>query len=442
MFLCQSWRTLPLIIASLLPWQTSATTLVQAIQQAGVYNASFQADMFQRFAANEKEAQGLAGLLPSIQLNINYNQQDQPGATYAAKVTRHDSAFTFNQPLFDVGKFADYLRGRALSKRGDVAFLGQQQKLIYDVAEAYAKVLYQREILKAANAATDVYARTLAQTKMAMSLGDATRVDLDEAQANLEVYLAKEIEASNNLNLAGTRYNRLTGLDYQTIVSFPAACLMKRKHPETETVLFQKVLANNTDIRRAEAELDIAKTEVYKASGAHLPTVNFQAYYGNNWSRAENSNGLDDIFGSTSKTKNTNVGISVSVPLFSGGGQLSQSREAAYAREQARYSVIDTKQVAKEQLHNALLNIRNGERLVTSTQRVILSEESKVKSTRVGKEQGLRTQLDELNALQRYYDAMNKNAEAIYSLFVAEISLDKAIGDLGYKRMAEMTCTH
>ncbi|MGV3344319.1 TolC family protein [Enterobacteriaceae bacterium LUAb1] len=422
--------------------QAQATTLLEAIQSAGAKNAKLQVAVYQQLTGKEKYHQGLAGLLPEIQLTGSYNLQDQPGATWAAKVKRHNYSISLNQPLFDLSKYADYLRGKALEDHAHLELINAQQELAYTVSDAYADVLYQREIYHAAQAATQVYSTQLQQAISAVQLGDATQVDRDEAQANYDLYQAKEIEAQSYLSVAGEKYHRLTGLDYHDISNISAHCLLKKtvNDSKEEPALWQHVLAHNASIRVAMAQWNVTKTGVYRANSAHLPTVSLQASYGTNWSRAEDSNYLDEIFGSTSKTTNTNITLAVSVPLFTGGRQLSQSREAVYIREQARYALIDSRQKAQEELRSALLKIKNGQMLVMSTQRVIRSEQQKINSTSVGKTLGLRTQLDELNAYQSYYEAVRNNAEARYKLLMAKIARDKVLGELGHRSIAQITC--
>ena len=432
----------PLLLAAVLfPCGVNATTLLEAIRNAGAVNPELQAAMYRQLAGSEKSSQGLAGLLPTIQLSGGYNQQDQPKATYAAKVTRHNYAISLNQPLFDLSKYADYLRGRAIADSADIDLLRAQETLAYDVAEAYAGVLYQNEVHQAARAATQVYENELQQTTLAISLGNATRVDVDEAQANRDLFRAKEIEAHNNLSAAATKYRRLTGLEHDAIAPISAACLLQGAQTGKEQDLYQRALAHNSQIRSARAQWEIAKTGVYQAHSAHLPTVNFQASYGTNWSRAEDSNLLDEMFGTTSKSTNTHLGVSVSVPIFSGGQQMSQSREAVYTREQMRYSLIDAQQKVKEELHNALLNMTNSRSLVTSTQQMIRSEQNKIRSTATGKKLGLRTKMDELNAYQSYYEAVKNNAEARYKLLMAKVSQARATGDLGHNAIAQISCS-
>ncbi|QKJ86071.1 TolC family outer membrane protein [Paramixta manurensis] len=422
----------------------TADTLLDAVRAAGASNAEIQAAIYQQLAGNEKRWQGLAGLLPTIQLGGSYTQQDQPRASYAAKVTRHDSSISLSQPLFDLTKYADYMRGKAMSESAEIELMKAQEKLISDVADAYANVLYQQEVLNAARHASKAYQHQLAQAQAAIKLGDATRIDIDEAQANLDVSQAKVIEAENELLTAGAQYQRLTGLNYAHIEAISPHCLLQNAPEATnsEKALFNQALAHNVDIKQAITQLNIAKSDVFATHSAHLPVVRFQASYGTNWSRGEGENELDRWFGTTSKTTNTNVGVTVSVPLFSGGLQLSQSREAVYKKEQARYQLIDIQQKIKQELRTSTLNIHNGRMLLTSSQKVIQSEGNKVNSTLKGKEMGLRTQMDELNARQRYYEAVKNNAEARYKLLTAKLTRARILGELGHLSLAKITCSN
>lgn len=423
--------------------QPLADTLLDATRNAGATNSEIQAAIYQQLAMSEKSWQGLSGLLPTLQLNGSYSEQNQPKASYEAKVKRHDASIVISQPLFDLTKYADYLRGNTMKSGGEVELLITQQKLINEVVESYGRVLYLRDVLHAARIASKAYQEQLDHSKVAMRIGEATRIDVDEAQANLDVSQAKEIETENELLTAGAHYNRLTGLKYEQIEPITAQCLAAKKSFQTlpEKTILNKVLATNYDIRLAQLELELANNDVFATTSAHLPVVNLQASYGNNWSRGEGDNPLDSLFGTTSKTTSTNIGVTVSVPIFNGGMLLSQSREAAYKKEQARYQLIDTRRRIKEELHTAILNIHNTEALLFSTQRVIKSEKSKVASTSLGKTMGIRTQIDELNAQQRYYDAIRSNAEARFKLLNAKVGLARLMGELGYGVLSEITCS-
>lgn len=428
-----------LVFLFFFPSLLQATTLLEAVNAARRYDAGFSAALQEKKAGNEAFDQGLAGLLPSINLEGSYAKQDQPDVNYAAAVRRHNYSVNLNQPLFDLAKFAAFQRGSALSDLADAEFIVAQQTLISEVSDAFFKVVYQREALEVAVSASRVYGRQREQALAALRLGEGTRTEVDEAQANFDEAQAEEIAARNDLEIAGTAYTRITGLIAEGIEPVSGECyrLTRQKNMKQALLLAQH---NNAEIRKASTQVAQARSSVVSATAAHLPVVTLQASYGGNWSRGADENVLDNIFGTTSKTKNTLVGINVSLPLFAGGGQLSASRETLDRLNQAKYLLENTRRKVNQQTRAAWLNITNGSALLKARQKATLSADSKVKSTRYGRELGLRTTIDELNAEQKYYDAMQSVAEARYKYLIAGIQLLALQGTLDDTILQQFNC--
>lgn len=417
-----------------------ATTLQQAVNAANHYDAGISAARNSQAAGLEKRTQGFAGLLPNVQLQSNYMKQDQPHSRTDAGSTRHDYSVNLTQPLFDVGKFAAYQRGDAIANSADMELLLAQQKMISDVADAFFQVLYQRDVLQAAQAARQTFERQLAQAKMALNIGEGIRTDADEAQANFDRAQAQEIAAVNDLEVADGVYRRLTGLEAEQVVAIPSECVRATPLTDLKTVM-QQAAIDNLEVRAAQFQLEQSKADVVAANGAHLPVVTLQAGYGTNWSRSEKNESLyQAFFGSDSKSRNSTIGVNVSVPLFAGGGQLSQSREAISRREQSRDALEDARRKAKQEARSSYLGITNGLALFKAQQRAAASAQSKVKSTRYGREVGLRTAIDELNAEQGYYDALRDMAEARYKYLVAKLKYSAALGRLDYAALGDFEC--
>ncbi|MCM7773450.1 TolC family outer membrane protein [Enterobacter asburiae] len=433
-------RMLRIMICVLLACKSAnAATLLEAINAAGEWNSEYQAKKNAQLAGQEKWDQGLAGLLPTVQLDGNYTQQDQPSASYAAKVTRHNYSVNVSQPLFDVSKYADFMRGQALAKMADVEFARAQQKLISDVSSAYFEVLYQREVLQASRAAMKVYGRQLAQAKAALELGEGLRMDVDEALANYDRASSDQIAVTNALDVANINFHRLTGLDAEQIDTISESCAARPPSQDLKTLLMRSD-ADNLDIRYATFQVAQTQADVTAAYGSQLPVVNLQAGYGGNWSRGEDENVWDSVFGTTSKTRNTTIGVVVSVPIFNGGGQMSRAREAAYNREQAKDLLEDARSRAQQDTRAAWLDITNGIALLKAQHQAVNSAENKVKSTEYGREMGLRSGLDELNARQRYYDVIRELADARYNLLKSRIKLLSVTGQLGFTSINALTC--
>lgn len=423
----------------LFPSILHATSLLEAVNAARSYDAEFSAAGHAKDAGNEAFDQGIAALLPSITLDGSYTKQDQPHVTYAAAVKRHSYSVNLTQPIFDISKIAAFQRGNATSDLADVEFITAQQKLIRDVADAYFNVVYQREVLEVALSATHVYSKQREQTFTALRLGEGTRTEVDEAQANYDEAHAQEITARNELEIVSTAYSRLTGLRADEIKPVSTQCYQPKQTGGIKAAIIQ-AQNNNAQIQKMSKQLELSRSELVQAGGAHLPTVSLQASYGGNWSRGEGENALDRIFGTTSKTKNTLVGVNVSLPLFTGGGQLSVTREALDRFNQAKDELENTRRKVNQDTRTAWLNITNGSALLSARKKATVSADSKVKSTRYGRELGLRTTIDELNAEQKYYDSLQNVAEARYKYLTSTFDLLVLLGTLDDRVLIMFDC--
>lgn len=428
---------LPCVLAS--AQVSHAVTLLDSINAARGFDAGFSAAGNARMAGREKRWQGIAGLLPRAQLEGSYAKQDQPGAAYATAVRRHSIAASVTQPIFDMPRFADVKRGIALATLADIEFEKSQQDLMVRVSDAYFDVLYQREVLQAAVSAKLAFQKQLDQATAALRLGEGTRTDVDEAQANLDLALASAVAALTDLEIAGGTYRRLTGLSADEVEAVGLQCMPSAMAADMEAAM-EEAARDNLEVRIAEQQAEQAGADVAAAVGANLPVVSAQASYGTNWSYGAGENRLDAIFGTTSKTRSSTIGVTITIPLFAGGAQLSAGREAYSRRAQARDALEDARRRARESARAAYLGMTNGGALVQARQRALGSAEGKVKSTRLGREVGMRTNIDELNAQQRYFEAVRDLASARYKHLRARLQLSAALGSLGDADVAALAC--
>ncbi|AOI77224.1 anibiotic ABC transporter [Burkholderia sp. NRF60-BP8] len=420
-------------------WPAHAADLLDAVNAARGFDSGIAAAREARLAGREKRWQGLAGLLPRAQIDGNYTKQDQPTATYAAAVRRHSASATITQPIFDMARIADFKRGGALADQADIEYEKARQTLITDVSNAYFDVLYAREVLQAADSARQAFQRQFDQAQAALRIGDGTRTDVDEARANLDDALARKVGAQTDLEIAGGTLRRLTGLPADDIAPIAWQCVPPAA-PVDLPVAMDEAARDSVDVRLAEKQLEQSRADIVAATGANLPVVNLQASYGTNWSRGADENVLDNIFGTTSKTRSSVIGVTITIPLFAGGGPLSASREAYRRRNQARDALEDARRKARERARSAYLGITNGLALIRAQERALASADSKVKSTSLGREVGLRTQIDELNAQQRYFEAIRDLADTRYRYLRARLQLSAAIGTLGDHDVAALSC--
>lgn len=423
-----------------IPGSAHSLTLQEAVLAGSVYDSEISAARNAQRADSQKRLQGFASLLPVVSLNGAYSKQDQPGATYAAGVTRHNYSVNLTQPLFDIAKYAAWKRGDAIADNADVVLMQAEQTLITRVAEAYFRVIYQRDVLKSAINAKAAYGKQLSQTQVALQVGEGTRLERDEAQANYDRAMADAIAAKNDLEEAGMVFSRLTGHPPEEIEPVTLTCVMRFPVSDDFKALQQRAAQNNLQVRAALFQLEQTQADLLAAHGAHLPVITLQAGYGTNWSKAEQSNVLDVVFGTTSRTRSSNIGINVSIPLFSGGSQISQSIEAVRRRDRGKDLLEDTRRKARQETQSAWLKLKNGRSQYLAEKKALASARNKADSTAYGRRVGLRTIIDELNAEQEYYKSLQTLAKLQYDYLNARLKLSMELGELDYSQLDRYHC--
>ncbi|MGF7227869.1 TolC family outer membrane protein [Pantoea agglomerans] len=429
------------IVLSCVPFGSYATSLQQAARAALTYDSALQSSQMTSEADQQKYWQGMAGMLPTLTLEGNWDRQEQPDKKYQSGVTNHSYDLSVRQPLFDMSKYAGWRKGVAIANTAEAQSKKAEEKLLNAISNAYFSVLYQQEVLQAAKAASHNFKQQQQKLQAGILNGQNTRTELDEANANYALAQAKEIEASSQLLLAGEAFRRLSGVSPDTVEPVNFQCLNASPYASL-TDAINASQQRNTEIKIALFQNDQADADVLAADGAHMPVVSLYARYGKNWSRNDNDDNLlyDAIFGTNSKSNNLQYGVNVSIPLFAGGSQISQSYEAAYRRQAAKYSTMEAQRKAATDTRSAWLSLTNGKALINAQKNAVESSREKVVSVQYGREMGFRTVNDELDAQQKYFSALKDQAEARFNYLNALINLAQSTGSLSIDMLNFFQC--
>ncbi|EZI34247.1 Transporter [Pantoea agglomerans] len=429
------------IVLSCVPFGSYATSLQQAARAALTYDSALQSSQMTSEADQQKYWQGMAGMLPTLTLEGNWDRQEQPDKKYQSGVTNHSYDLSVRQPLFDMSKYAGWRKGVAIANTAEAQSKKAEEKLLNAISNAYFSVLYQQEVLQAAKAASHNFKQQQQKLQAGILNGQNTRTELDEAKANYALAQAKEIEASSQLLLAGEAFRRLSGVSPDTVEPVNFQCLNASPYASL-TDAINASQQRNTEIKIALFQNDQADADVLAADGAHMPVVSLYARYGKNWSRNDNDDNLlyDAIFGTNSKSNNLQYGVNVSIPLFAGGSQISQSYEAAYRRQAAKYSTMEAQRKAATDTRSAWLSLTNGKALINAQKNAVESSREKVVSVQYGREMGFRTVNDELDAQEKYFSALKDQAEARFNYLNALINLAQSTGSLSIDMLNFFQC--
>ncbi len=393
-----------------------------------------------RQAAQEALPQARALFLPRLDVNANttYNDVDSqlatPGFTGGARQYNSNAyGASLTQPLFRAQNRPVYEQAQAQVAQAQAQLALARQDLILRVSQAYFDVLLAQDSLTLARAQKAAIAEQLEQAKRGFEVGTLTITDTHEAQARYDLAVSQEIAATNNLEIARQSLARLIGEPPPELVPLRTELALSPPEPNDMQAWLQAAEKEALQVQSQEQALEIARQEVSRNRRARLPTIDIIGRY-------SNSSDVTIATGTAFPidTEATALGLQLQMPLYQGGTISSQVREAAANRDRAERGLEDARRQAVLTTSQAFLGVTGGLSQVQALSQALVSSRALLKSSRLGLEVGVRTNLDVLNAQQQLYNAERDLSAARYNSLVSQLRLQAAVARLGEQDVARI----
>ncbi len=431
-----------LLIALLAMPVARAENLLDIYKLAQENDATWTAAQAIYRANLEKGTQGRSLLLPVVSVNANYSKNTIEGTTtnlISGAVIQGKDDFNISgyglqltQPLFRAANFAAYAQGKISVNQADAELAIARQDLVLRVGQAYFDVLAAQDALDFARSEKAAIDGQLQLARRNFEVGNATVVDVHEAQARYDLAAAHEVSADSDLQ---TKQEALTTLIGQPPASGLARLTSKISLPKpdpAEPEQWVKAAADqNLQIKVQEFLLAIADEEVNKSRGGHYPTLDLVASH-NNIDQGGSALGI-----ATDNTSNQ-IGVQLNVPIYQGGYVSSRVREAVARREQSRDTLTLTKRQTVRQTREAYLAVTSGAVRVQALEQAQVSSQKALESTLIGYESGVRTGVEVLNAQRELYRTKRDLSQARYAWLLSRLRLKLATGTLNETDLGEI----
>jgi outer membrane protein len=387
-------------------------------------------------AGQEKLPQGLAGILPTVNLSANtqYNDRElsfrngDPGTS--SRFNSNNASITATQPLFRRQNWISYEQAKTQVTQAEAVFLQANQDLIIRVAQAYFDTLLAENNVTLAASQKAAFAEQLAQAKRNFEVGTATITDSNDAQARYDLAVSQEIAAQNDLEIKKRTLQQIIGRLPPVLARLSGNFNPVFPTPNNMENWVEQAATSSLQIRIAQATLDIASQEVMRNRSAHLPTLDAVASY------SDSGSGSGTSGGSGTDTNSKFIGLQFALPIFQGGLTNSRVREALANQDKARQDLENTSRTVALNARSAFLGVTNGVAQVRALQAALISSQSSLDSTKLGQEVGVRTQVDVLNATQQLITTRRDYAQAIYTYAINVLKLKAAAGTLSEDDLA------
>ncbi|MDX3773324.1 outer membrane channel protein TolC [Chromatiaceae bacterium AAb-1] len=397
---------------------------VAAENLQNIYQLATQKDptVLRAAASRDAAAAGIdvsrAALLPQLNLSADFGRSDQDSHSFDGRNTL-GGTLTLNQSLFNWNNWKNLSRAEKFALQSQTSYDSEVQNLIVRVTQTYFDVLKAADDLGFAQAEKRSIERQLEQTKQRFAVGLTAITDVHEAQAQFDSAVAREIIAENALENAREFLREITGQYHAELDSLNTS----RFAPGTPTPAVVRdwvtmAQENNLLLKAQRVLLDIAELDIERAKAGHYPTLGLNARLG-----SSKPSGFD-------RQDSSSVGISLDVPIFSGGGT-----QAGVEVARANYvEVSETLELNHRAVIRQVRNSFNGVNALISSirafEQAVVSAESALNATEAGFEVGTRTIVDVLLSTRNLFEARRNLSSARYDYILAMLQLKQAAGNL------------
>ena len=407
-----------------------AMDLRQAYDAAYANDASIRASRAGAQASRERLPQAQAQRLPNVSLNAgrNYNDLTSKTRSFLGQPVTTESQYysgsqtlSVRQPLYRPYLSALVRQAEAQVEDANAALERDEQTLVTRVGEAYFDALLAQDQVLLIEAQKTTYTTQLDAARKGLEAGTGTRTDIDEAQARLDLTLAQELEALQNVEYTRRRLESLMGQPVDVLAGLD----VERFNPTVPVpglvdAWVERAEQASPELQSLRAQLDAARMEVDKAQAGHKPTLDAVAQ----WSRSNS----DSVTNVNSRYDNKSIGLQLSVPLYAGGYVSSSVRQAVAAQERAREALEAARRDLGVRVHREFRGMTEGVLRVKALEQAVRSAEQAVLSNQKSYQAGSRTAVDVLNAQQQKTTAQRDLAQARYLYLVSRLRLQALAG--------------
>src|ERR1700744_947852 len=318
-----------LLMAYAGPAPVLADTIEGALVRAYQNNPQLNAQRAQARVTDENVPQALSGYRPKVSLtgsigeqytDTNSTQGGSPTAIVRTEIHGLDPprsvGVTATQTLFNGNQTANKVRAAESQVSGArEALRVMEESVLLAAATIYMDELRDAAIVEVQKSNTRVLEQTLKQTQDRFNVGEVTRTDVAQSEAQLAAGRTQQLQAESNLTTTRSNFRRIIGNEPQALAP---GSPVDRFLPATLPAAVELSLTENPNVTAAMFGIDVNYLQVKIAEGALLPTVTVQAAVQQSYEQAINT---FSQFGASAIAQ-------VSVPLYQGGAEYSLIRQS------------------------------------------------------------------------------------------------------------------
>jgi outer membrane protein len=423
------------------PIPALADTIEAALVRAYQSNPQLNAQRAAVRATDENVPQALSGYRPKVAVSASAGYQytdvnsPLPGSGNAKLEVHGTNApraggVTLTQTLFNGNQTANKTRAAESQVSGArEALRVLEQTILLAAATIYMDYLRDAAIVEVQRSNVRVLEQTLKQTRDRFNVGEVTRTDVAQSEAQLAAGKTQLLAAEATLTTTRANFRRIIGNEPEALAP---GSPVDRYLPAALPGAVELSLIENPNVTAAMFGIDVNFLQVKVNEGALLPTVTMQASVQQGY---EQSLQVFRQFGASAIAQ-------VSVPIYQGGAEYSLIRQSKESLAQQRLVLEQTRDQTRANTVTAWGQLVAGKAQVASAQAQVTASEIALNGVREEAKAGQRTTLDVLNAQQALVNARVALVTAQHDRVVASYAVLAAIGRLSPQVLSLQTTVY
>jgi outer membrane protein len=432
-----------LLMAQIGATSALADTIEAALVRAYQNNPQLNAQRAQVRSTDENVPQALSGYRPKVSLSASAGYQYTDTLTTAGgsptQIVRSEIhganpprsvGMTVTETLFNGQQTANKTRAAESQVSGAREGLRVlEQTVLLNAASIYMDFLRDSAIVEVQKSNVRVLEQTLKQTRDRFNVGEVTRTDVAQSEAQLAAGKTQELTAESNLVTTRSNFRRIIGNEPANLAP---GSPVDRFLPGTLPSAVELSLIENPNVTAAMFGIDVNYLTVKVNEGALLPTVSLQAAVQQNYEQTMIS----------PRAFSASAVAQLSVPVYQGGAEYSLIRQSKENLAQQRLNLEMTRDQTRANTVTAWGQLEAGKAQVSSAQAQVTASEVALNGVREEAKAGQRTTLDVLNAQQALVNARVALVTAQHDRVVASYSVLNAVGRLSPQVLNLPTTTY
>lgn len=425
----------------------SYASLFPQINATGAYQRTIKKQvMYMGGDDDDSEGSGggmagmMAGILNPVMYHIEqlYKGTGVPYVPYVPETTETSSSSnegitvgrwnTFNAGVSASMPLINAQLWKSISISGDDVELAVEKarssrlEMVNQVKQAYYSVLLAKEANHVFQSVFDNAVQNLELTQKKYNASKASELDLARAKTTVANAVPNLYDSANSIDLALWQLKAVMGVNLDTAIDVKDSLLVYAGDMSPEDLRKDFGLEGNSSLRQLGIQADQLAKSIQMQKYAYLPSLAL------NFSYSLNAMTNDFNFSEYKWTPYSFVGLSLNIPIFSGGQRsygITQSKiqaqELAIQRENAERQL----QIAiRQSLGTMETAVKSHESALDALESAQKAYDIAAKSYEVG-----RSTLTDLDAAQlALTQAQLSASQAIYNYLVAKAGLESTIG--------------